>query len=271
MYAQTTNYALAALEGTGARLASMPAPTAIGIMVEKEYQQKLGCAPQDDIINYMFSCMDEDVVKVDLYSALVEHNDEYIYYRTDHHWSSLGAYYAYEALCEAFGYEAAPLSSFEEWDQGVYEGSLYYSAARTSKLKVDNVYAYIPQGDIEMVICRDGRSGFDWPLLTDMTNSGNNTKYMTFLAGDHALCIITNNSIPDAPNCVIIKDSYGNPVAPYLTQNYHKVYVIDYRKYTVMNLRSFVEQYEIDDVIMLNNLNAAQHVPTCESLKHLVK
>ena len=122
-----------------------------------------------------------------------------------------------------------------------------------------------------MVICRDGRSGFDWPLLTDMTNSGNNTKYMTFLAGDHALCIITNNSIPDAPNCVIIKDSYGNPVAPYLTQNYHKVYVIDYRKYTVMNLRSFVEQYEIDDVIMLNNLNAAQHVPTCESLKHLVK
>jgi hypothetical protein len=78
--------------------------------------------------------------------------------------------------------------------------------------------------------------------------------------------LMLNYNIPGA-----IKDSYGNPVAPYLTQNYHKVYVIDYRKYTVMNLRSFVEQYEIDDVIMLNNLNAAQHVPTCESLKHLVK
>lgn len=271
VYAQTTNNALAALEGTGARLASMPSPTAIGIMVEKEYQSKLGCAPQDEIINYMFSLMDEDVYKVDLYSALVEHNDEYIYYRTDHHWSSLGAYYAYEALCEAFGYEAAPLSSFEEWDQGVYEGSIYYSAARTSKLKVDNVYAYIPQGDIEMVICRDGRSGFDWPILTDMRNSGNNTKYMTFLAGDHALCIITNNSIPDAPNCLVIKDSYGNPVAPYLTQNYHKVYVIDYRKYGVMKLRAFVEQYEIDDVVLINNLNAAQYVPTCDTLNKLFK
>ena len=270
-YIQTTNYAAAALNGTGARLASMPLPTSIGIMVEKDYQQKLSCAPQDEIINYMFSGMDESVVKVNLYPKLVAHNGEYIYYRTDHHWSALGAYYAYEALCESFGYEPAALDSFEVWDQGVFEGSLYYSASRPSKLKKDNVYAYIPQGDIDMVICRDGRTGFDWPLLTDMTNNSANTKYMTFLAGDHALCIITNNSLPDAPNCLLIKDSYGNPLAPFLTQNYHKVYVIDYRKYNVMKLKDFVLQYNITDVILANNMNAAQYGPTCDTLDYLFK
>jgi hypothetical protein len=167
--------------------------------------------------------------------------------------------------------EPAALEDFELWDQGRFIGSLYYKAPKTKALKEDTVYAYNPIGNLNTRIYKSGSSGFEHTVLTDMSKSNVNSKYMTFLAGDHALCIITNNSIPDAPNCVVIKDSYGNPVAPYLTQNYHKVYVIDYRKYTVMGLRAFVEQYEIDDVILINNLNAAQYVPTCDTLNKLFK
>lgn len=269
-YIRMTNTAAASLEGMDVRLVSLPIPTSIGIMVEKEYQEKLNCAPQDDIIDYMHAGMRDDVIKVDLYQTLVDHNDEYLYFRTDHHWTALGAYYAYTEICNALGYEAAPLDSFEEWDMGTFHGSLYGGAAFSSKLTADNVYAYIPQGDIEMMIYQDGINGFSWPLLTDMSNKETNTKYMTFLAGDHALAIVTNNSLPDGPSCVVIKDSYGNPLIPFLTQNYHKVYVIDYRKYTVMKLKNFVTEYEINDVILANNLTAAQVGATNDVLDNFV-
>lgn len=270
-YIRMTNNAAASLADKDVRLVSAPIPTSIGIMVEKEYQEKLHCAPQDEIIDYMHAGMDDSVIKVDMYQTLVDHNDEYIYFRTDHHWTARGAYYAYAEICTALGYEPAPLDSYEEWDMGEFIGSLYGSAAHPSKLQKDNVYAYIPQGDIEFLICQDGKNGFDWPLLTDMSNKEANTKYMTFLAGDHALSIATNNSLPDAPNCVVIKDSYGNPVIPFLTQNYNKVYVIDYRKYRVLSLAEFVEKYEIDDVIFMNNLTAAQAAGTNDMLDGLIR
>ena len=91
-----------------------------------------------------------------------------------------------------------------------------------------------------------------------MYGEPNGAKYSTFCSGDHRLAQIINESIPDAPNCVVIKDSFGNPFSIYLTQNYHTVYTIDYRKYNTMNMSKFVEEYDIDDVIVAPYLIATQ-------------
>lgn len=270
-YSNMTNTMAAALAGTGARLVSMPIPTAIGIMVEKQYQEKLHCAPQDDIIDYIFAGLHESVIKVDLYPTLVAHNDEYIYFRTDHHWTARGAYYAYAELSRVLGYEAKPLESFKEWDMGIFQGSSYTSAPYRNKLRNDTLVAYVPSGDVRMLICPDGRTGYEWPMLMEKSHRAYNTKYMAFLSGDHALCILTNNSLPDGPNCVIVKDSYGNCLAPFLTENYHNVYVVDYRKYNALGMRALVEQYDIDDVILANNLNGAQAVGTSKQMLGLAK
>lgn len=232
-------------------------PTSVGVMVEAEYQEKIGCTDQSAVIDYIYSGIPDEVVKVELFDTLVEHNDEYLYFRTDHHWTALGGYYCYLKTCEALGMEARPLEDFEEWDQGEFQGSNYAKCNQSSKLRLDNVYAYNPPGDITMKINNEnGR--FTWPVLTDMSKSAKNAKYMTFLAGDHPLCEITNNDLPDAPNCVIVKDSYGNCVAPFFTQNYHNVYVLDFREYTAYNLRGFVDAYDIDHVIFLIQVGAAQ-------------
>jgi len=115
-YAATlTNFADYAAE-KGVRTISAPAPTAVGILIEPEYLEKLGCADQNATIQYFHGLMSDNVLKVDTYAALVEHNDEYIYFRTDHHWTALGAYYAYEAICEAAGFDVVPLEEFEEFD-----------------------------------------------------------------------------------------------------------------------------------------------------------
>lgn len=235
-----------------------PVPTAVGIMVEEEYQEQLHCAPQDAIIEDILANLDESIIPVNMFDTLVSHNSEYIYFRTDHHWTGLGAYYAYTEICKALGMEPAGLDCFEERDQGEFQGSLYYRAPRINSLTNDRVIAYEPKGEISMRIYESKYGGFDWPVVTDMTKSNVNSKYMAFLAGDHALTVITNDSIPDAPNCILVKDSFGNPAAAFFTQNYHNVYVVDYRYLHFTSLRYLVEDYDVSDVIFMNNLSALQ-------------
>lgn len=271
-YANMVNRFVERMAETGVNIVSAPCPTSVGVMVENEYMKLLKCEPQDEALDYLHSFMDERVIKVDTVNALIPHNDEYLYFRTDHHWTALGAYYSYAACMEALGYEPASLEEdFEIWDQGEFRGSLYYECSQSSKLRLDTVTAYNPLGDIKTKIYPSGYSGFEWTVLTDMSKNKPNSKYMTFLAGDNALTVMTNESIPDAPNCVILKDSYGNCFAPFLTQNYHNVYVIDYREYNVMRMPQFVEEYDIQDILLIPNLGATQNSAVIDLMGNLCR
>lgn len=241
----------------GVRVVSAAPPQAISVMIEPEYMDKLGSADQAEIMDYFNENLSEDVYFVDTVSLLRDHNDEYIYFRTDHHWTALGAYYVYEAICEQLDLEPATLEDFELWDQGRFIGSLYYKAPKTKALKEDVVYAYNPAGDLNTRIYKSGSSGFEHTVLTDMSKSNANAKYMTFLAGDHPLVRIINNDLPDAGNVLVIKDSFGNAMAPFFTQNYHKVYVVDYRYYSE-SMSTLIKSFEIDDVIFLPNVSEIQ-------------
>ena len=246
-----------ALAEKGVTVVSAPPPTAVGVMIEPEYQAKLNCARQDEVISYLHDHMSEHVVKVDTYTALVSHNSEYIYFRTDHHWTALGAYYSYAAICEALGLEPAALDSFEEVDNGEFRGTLYEKARYSHKLRTDVVYSYIPVGEITMYNVYD-YSKYEADLLQDMTYRKAYEKYLTFLGGDYALQEIVNENLPEGSVCLIVKDSYGNCFAPFVTQNYHTVYVMDYRAYRTLTIQQFVEKYEVDTVIMMPYLMATQ-------------
>ena len=248
-----------AMAERGTRVVSAMAPSAIGVMVEPEYMEQLGCADQAAALDYMLATMNDNVVKVDSYQTLVDHNDEYIYFRTDHHWTALGAYYVYLDICQALGLEPAPLESFEVWDQGTFQGSLYWSCYQSSALELDNVYAYNPPGELRTWITGGDGGTFEWTVLTDMQYSDESSKYMTFIAGDNPLVEIVNYDMPeDGPTCVLVKDSFGNPVAPFLTQNYRTVYVVDFREYFNMNLRGFADIYDVDDIIFCHMLGMSQ-------------
>jgi len=238
---------------------AMPIPTSVGVMISSEYQEKIRCSDQGASTAYLLGVMGENVRKVNIFNNLVAHNDEYIYFRTDHHWTALGAYYAYETFCAAAGMEAAPLDSFTLWDEGDFKGTFYYECNQNWRLRIDTLYAYDPPGDLEMKITTAEGKTFPVPVLQDMSRAKPGTKYMTFIAGDQPFTCITNNDLPDAPVCVVVKDSFGNPFIPFLTQNYSRVYVLDYRSYRQMRLSDFVEAYEVDQVIF------AQALPLVES------
>lgn len=255
-YAKTISDFADRMAEKGVRVISAPAPTSVGIMVDKQYLELLRCTPQDEMLDYMHNQMSDNVVKVDTVRKLLEHNDEYIYYRTDHHWSALGAYYAYQAVCEAIDMEPVALEDMEYKNMGEMIGSIYGKVPYPKRLKKDELECWIPQGNITMY--RSETTFSEFPMIRDVSHEKSEGKYCAFLASDSPVVHIVNEDLPDAPNCLVVKDSFGNCFVPYLSQNYHNVYAIDYRKYWSNSVADFVRKYDIDDVIIAPYMIATQ-------------
>lgn len=246
------------MEECGVRLFDMPIPSAVGVLLSPDVLASVNCASQAEVLNYMFSSEDEYIQKVNILNNLVPHNSEYIYFRTDHHWTALGAYYGYEQFCRVAGFEPVSLDKYTERSMGEFLGSFYYSSTAPAKLKADELITYSPPGNIRFEIIDYWGEPTEWDLILDMSKGNVGAKYTAFIAGDNPLSCITNDDLPDGPSCAIIKDSYGNPFSIYLSQHYHKVYIIDYRDYTRAKMREFVEKYDIDDMIMAESMSLTQ-------------
>lgn len=256
-YAALVNELAQKLQDKGVTVISAPTPTAVGVLIEDEYQQKLGSVSQVKIQEYINSRLDPQVVAVDTVNALIDHNDEYIFFRTDHHWTALGAYYSYRAICESVGLEPVDIETLEPWDQGTFRGSLYGRVQQPNKLRADTVTAYIPKGDIRFETYNTDGYPSQRTLLTDASYRTEYEKYLVF-GTDYPMTHAENRSLPDAPNCIVVKDSFGNCFVPFLTQSFHHVYAIDYRKYYKEPIDKLVEKYNIDCVIIMPYITAIQ-------------
>ncbi len=213
------------------------------------------------VIDYIYSGLDSSIKTVDAYSSLKSHNDEYIYYRTDHHWTALGAYYAYVSFCQAKGITPTPLDKLTKYEFDGFLGTLYEKSQRPLSLSQspDVVEAFVPMGTNHMTIhMKDGTISDQYEIVctyTDRMYQNAASKYNCFIAGDNPLTEIHNTNINNGASVVIIKESYGNAFVPFLVDSYEYVYVIDYR-YWEGSLKDFVVQNSIEDVIFLNVVNA---------------
>lgn len=188
---------------------------------------------------------------IDMYSVLEEHKDEDIYYRTDHHWTSLGAYYGYTALMEAMGMEAEPLNE----DAKVTVTDSFYGTIFSSSgvrwVAPDHIDRYISGDGLKVTAYFDG-TPTDSTLYVD-SYLDKKDKYSSFLGGNQALCVIETEHT-DAPKVLVIRDSYSDSLAPFLTQNFSEIHLFDPR----MNLNSvkdYVETNEIDQVVVLYSIS----------------
>ena len=257
-YSASINKAVEALDGR-ARLFTVLGLENTTFMLQREDRLKMGCKPEEDAVEYMYSNIDPRVHTVSVYNNLVAHNSEYIAFRTDHHWTALGAYYAYEAWCEEAGFEPVPLSEYEVKEFPGFLGSYYAKASKSSLLKEDNVIAYVPPGNITLYLSDSSSDAIGWEqsVITDLSHASSGTKYLVFLAGDHAKGTFINDDITDGSSCVVVKTSIGNPFVYFLTQHYQYVYVVDIRYYSGRKLTSFVDHFDIDDVIFMHGTGLA--------------
>lgn len=256
-YVGILNRAAAKLEGVN--VYSMIVPTSIDVMLEPE-DRPANSSDQEKAIGYLYGSLTEAVHPVPVRDTLLDHRNEYLYFHTDHHWTARGAYYAFAEYAAQVGRSALPLDAFEEKAFDGFVGS-FYSETQDAGLKLggDTVYAYVPQGNISMVYGKTvATATTKHPVISDVTDWNPRYKYSTFIGGDNAFTCITNEDITDGSSVALVKDSYGNALAPYLSTIYHKVYVLDFRYFTE-DFVGFIKENGVQDVLFLNNISATRN------------
>ena len=177
----------------------------------------------------------EGVEFVDFLTALRDHAGERtwegIFYRTDHHWTTLGAYYGYAALMEALGRgeEVPEPEAVKARDLPVsngFQGTLY-SQSGIHWLEPDSIEFWVEESGLTVTSWRDGtpkEAGlYDWDYL------GKKDKYSAFLGGNQPLCVIKN---PEGEGkLLLIRDSYADSLAPFLALRFEEVHLLDPRYY----------------------------------------
>lgn len=258
-YAGAIGRSAESLKGT-ARVFCMVVPTSMDIMLDESVRKNLNSSNQNDAINYIYSMLPSSAYKVKTFDTLRAHRDEYVYFRTDHHWTALGAYYAYVEYTKLAGIKTAALSDFEEKQFDNFVGSFYNDSDKNPVLEKepDIVYAWKPKGDVSMYYTDKKGNKVNWEVIYDVSAWSRGSKYNAFVAGDQPYSRITNPAITNGSACLVIKESFGNAMIPFLTENYGTVHVIDYR-YWDGNITSFVKNNGVQDVIYVNNISATRN------------
>lgn len=173
-------------------------------------------------------------------NVLYEHVDENIFFKTDHHWTLLGAYYVYkELVSDPLPYEVSIVSdSF----LGTTYRKINYATTTDSLATFQSPHTFSVT--------------YDLSTTTDSlyTESALETldQYVYYLDGNHAITIIENETIDSSESLLIIKDSFANIFAPLIANHYRTVHMIDLRQYNG-SVTKYIEEHKIDQIIFLYN------------------
>ena len=190
---------------------------------------------------------------LDVNAALAAHRDEPIYYRTDHHWTSLGAYYAYVALMEGMGITPVPLESYTKTTVSEDFYGTAYSTSGVRWMAPDVMDVYVPQeyAGVENNFGQGPETGalYDWGKLADKD------KYAMFLGGNKPLTIIRSNvADANAPKLLLVRDSFSDSLAPFLTAHFSEIHLVDPRYYKTP-MAQYVKDNAIDQALVLYSVD----------------
>lgn len=239
----------------------MLVPTASEILKDKLPPFATGY-DQDAYINEVIEALPEGTF-IDIRNNFNQHKDEYIYYRTDHHWTALGAFYAYEQWAREAGF--TPLSK-EQFD--ITLGSDQFYGTLHSKVNVnvkpDEIYLYQIKKDMNYQLLYNLKDQTD--SLYDLSKLEGKDKYSVYMGGNNALVEIKTNNM-NGRRLLVIKDSYAHSFVPFAVNHYEETYMIDFRYFNV-GVEQFVEENKITDILVLyNTMNFVQDKNSINFLK----
>ncbi len=239
----------------------MPIPIAIAFYCPEE-AKKLDW-PQKPCLDAVQKNLAEGVHFVDIYPTLMEHKDEAIYLRTDHHWSPLGGFYASEVFAKDAGL------TFPSIEEGYttkvvhgFVGTMYgYSKSLSVKRSPEDFIYYYPNTNFTTYV-----TGYELDEDFKITKmhaeckrayfakfkDGSSGAYCTFMGSDKQITRVVT-SVNNGRRIIILKDSFGNTIPSCLFYAFEEVHVIDYRYFT-LNMKKYVADHKITDILFANNL-----------------
>lgn len=182
---------------------------------------------------------------IDLYKLMMDHKDEYIFYKSDHHWRE-GAYLAYKELTKTMGLEE--IKDIEKVTCDNFRGSLdskssYYNSA------VDEILFYLPKNYDEIKVKGDDKE----IKVLNKDEFKKKDKYKALFSGNYGLVEIEGN--PDSDKTLlIVKDSFANAVASLFTNEYKTIYMVDKRFFN-QKINDFIKENDIDTCLVLGSVN----------------
>ena len=223
------------------------APTS-GLILKDKLPKNATIFNQNKAFNMIEDQM-EDLSFIDLREVLEKHKDEYIYYKTDHHWTSLGALYGYQAYMEKLGktpvYGEDDLKTVSE----DFKGTLY-SKVLDKSIEEDQVNI-LDLKDIDYKV----KYNFDKEeskSIYNLEELEKKDKYAVFLGGNHPeLKIESETGSPE--NILILKDSFANAFLPFLVGEYKNIHLVDLR-YFKKDLNQYIEENQIEKVLFFYNI-----------------
>ena len=269
-YADTINSLAANLTGINVYSMIVPNHTEFGLP-QRFKDGVVHSNSQADNLKAAYAAMGSGVTPVNPYNYLAQHNSEYIYFNSDHHWTGLGAYYAYKAFADTLKLPPLDLASCTEQQIEGFTGSFTNLA---DGLSVDTVHYWQFPYSVSMDITYEGGSteSYDSPYFDG--ESGGSIAYGVFIYGDNPLTVMKSSSENAEPNrkIAVVKESYGNAFVPYLTNNFSEVHVMDlrtFRENSDVSISTYCLQNGITDFLFLNGVMSANTQQQLDSITGL--
>ena len=187
-----------------------------------------------------------NVETVDLEAALEQHDDEPIFYKTDHHWTSLGAYYGANAIFEKMEQKCLDL---RDYDKEIVSNQFYgttYSSAGAWWVEPDQVECYVSEEGKSVISNFTGKEEIG--KLYNYEKLDGKNKYAFFMGGNQPYCVIKSNM--SGEKLLVIRDSYSDCLAPFLSERFEEIHMFDLR-YNRMSIKEYVEEHKMDKVLIL--------------------
>lgn len=224
--------------------------------------------------NALKELLGNKVNTINIYEALEMHKSEEIYFRTDHHWTALGAYYAAEQFAKQLGLPFAALSTYEKNVRPGYLGTMDNYTKRHPNIHdhPEDFVTYVPKATYKATFYdQEFKNAFDRDsLFFKVSDSAVSSWYLTFIGGDSYAVQLKSEVCSNGRKLLVVKDSYGNALAPYLLDSFEEVYIVDARVFNV-NLNTFVAEHGITDVLFAECAFSAVGSSYISSIENLVK
>ena len=257
--------------GKDIKLYSLIAPTAGEFAILKRY--KVLNDSQNEALQYINKNINPDILSVDIFEALNPHKDEYIYFKTDHHWTALGAYYAYCEFMNVRGEEPIPIDRYETFEIQNFLGSAYTKTLDKSlEANPDTIKVYLPFVDYDYTMY-NGTTPSNKKVI-DLSFAEKKDKYNVFISSGGGTWSVIKTEIKNGKKLLVIKDSFGNAIIPFFLPHYEEIYIMDSRFYnsdfTKMGVPQFVDHYGIQEVAIMNYMEDVNWPEFMQKVRNLL-
>lgn len=265
-YAGVINSYNQLLAPEGIQVYNLIIPVALEFELTEKYAKMQ--KPNRPAIENIYNAEDANIKKVWAIDSIRQHRSDYIYFNTDHHWTSLGAYYAYKAFCVQAGLTPVNIDTVASKVKPSFLGSLYrLTRDEALKSNPDSVRYYLFKDSVNFYI--GGANGGAWNKSKMYSEGASGTSsYLVFLQGDLPI-VKMETQHKNGRRIAIVKESYGNAFAPFLINNYEKVLVVDQRYFTGDFIKTLKAE-GINELLFINNIFAAHtqfHIDKIKGLK----